>query len=313
MVAGGLDRVRRRYTGGIELSGAQSLTDISLSCRLVAEDPTKFVATLWTTKRDGVMLTRFRSTPLTSYRTTDRLNDHYGGFVQIGIVLEGGVTAVQEGRTAEAHPGDILVLLLDRPFEVRNTGDVIDVVQLYVRSEALRVWGIDPLLIAGRSWTLGSVDRSAVDLVQQIAISAPDGDPLVDGLVPRLAMLLLRGAADPAAESDPHTWLRRRAIEYIDRSFDDPRLGPASLAQALGTSRRQLYRAFEGSDVSVSALIRSRRLDRVASLLAAPGSTDHGLSRIARECGFAGPDQMSRAFRAVFGMSPGKYRAGSAD
>jgi AraC-like DNA-binding protein len=88
-------------------------------------------------------------------------------------------------------------------------------------------------------------------------------------------------------------------------------LTPATIAGQLNVSLRQLYRAFDGSE-SPAALIRRRRLERAAELLAARRAIVN-VESVAQECGFASAEYFSRAFRREFGLSPRAYRSAHRD
>lgn len=99
-----------------------------------------------------------------------------------------------------------------------------------------------------------------------------------------------------------------RVHAFIDRRLADPELCPETVAAAHNLSLRSLQRLFEAHQgTTVSAWIRSRRLDRSRRDLADPLLRDRPVSAIAARWGFT-PAHFTRLFRAVYGVTPTDYR-----
>jgi AraC-like DNA-binding protein len=101
--------------------------------------------------------------------------------------------------------------------------------------------------------------------------------------------------------------MRFRARALIERNLHDPSLGPSTIAAELNISVRQLHRTFNTEDESIARFILKTRLDGVAKELRSESSVRQ-LTEIAERFGFAGTDQLSRAFKANFGMTMSQYR-----
>jgi AraC-like DNA-binding protein len=91
---------------------------------------------------------------------------------------------------------------------------------------------------------------------------------------------------------------------HIAERLADPGLGVASLARAFRMSERSVHKVFQGSRNTVSQFIRESRLERCRRDL--QSST---LASRARHWGFADPSQVSKAFRAAYGISPRDFHA----
>jgi AraC-like DNA-binding protein len=134
----------------------------------------------------------------------------------------------------------------------------------------------------------------------------------VDRYLAALAALLLRTAVRKPGPGDAlveNIRLRTDAIIYEQAA--DPNLTPSTVADQLGISLRQLYRAFNGTE-SPAARIRRRRLERAAEMLAARSGPGH-VERVATACGFPSAEYFSRAFRREFGLSPRAYGSAHRD
>ena len=168
-------------------------------------------------------------------------------------------------------------------------------------------------LMCGQTYALTpfqtALIRSAVTLLLSGTEEMGTASSLVgiDRYLGSLAGLLLRTAVSQPPDREQIASVRARTEAIIDEQAMDPQLTPATIAAQLNISLRQLYRAFAGPE-SPAALIRRRRLERAADLLASRG-TIGSVESIAHECGFASAEYFSRAFRREFGLSPRAYRS----
>jgi AraC-like DNA-binding protein len=176
--------------------------------------------------------------------------------------------------------------------------------------------GMEPASIAemvGRSYPLTDFQVHLVRSQAQILRSDADGFSSasamvgVDRFLGALAGLLLRTAVAPNAGIDPVANVRAMTETLIYERATDPRLTPTAIAEELNISLRQLYRAFDDAE-SPAALIRRRRLERAAEVLASRRSIAN-VESVAQECGFSSAEYFSRAFRREFGLSPRAYRS----
>ena len=133
---------------------------------------------------------------------------------------------------------------------------------------------------------------------------------LLAGAKPPTAPLLVRPEAlipgrslDVAAADDP---LVRAALLRLETP-DGLALGVGRLAARLSVSPRTLERRMQAAlGRTVRAVIRDRRLETARRLLA---DADASVATVARRAGFSGSAGLTRAFRAAFGTSPGRWRS----
>jgi len=95
---------------------------------------------------------------------------------------------------------------------------------------------------------------------------------------------------------------------YIERNLQREGLTAAFLAKELGTSRSQLYRAFDRLG-GVHHYIRQRRLRRCLLALGDPTQAKRRIADLAYEHGFSDEAHFSRLFRQTFGVAPRAARA----
>ena len=96
------------------------------------------------------------------------------------------------------------------------------------------------------------------------------------------------------------------AIDHIEANLDTP-LDLDGVAAAVGLSRYHLHRLFQACyGEGLKAYIRKRRLTWAAGQLR---RTDARILDLALDCGFESQAAFTRAFKAMYGTTPGRYRA----
>lgn len=111
-------------------------------------------------------------------------------------------------------------------------------------------------------------------------------------------------ATAPADQPEPGLALAARQL--IDRSPGPGRLTAEGLAASLGCSRTRLFDAFQAEGLSLADCIRQARMARARALLVEPART---VDEVAWLCGYADASSFGKAFRRLFGQTPGQWRA----
>ena len=110
----------------------------------------------------------------------------------------------------------------------------------------------------------------------------------------------------PALATDPFVGI----VAWIEQQLDGP-LTLAQVAARAGLSPHHFSRLFTARmGRSVMAWVRGRRLVRGARRLC--DEPDLKLIDLAFDCGFESQEAFTRAFKRVFGVSPGRFRSGFA-
>jgi AraC-like DNA-binding protein len=159
---------------------------------------------------------------------------------------------------------------------------------------------------------MGSIAADMIaSLVQNVSETGErDAAFLATQILDILAIAYEAGPTDmPEGPSLAQAAIRRRALAYIDRRVGDPQLDPAMIAAAIGVSTRYLHRVFEASENTVSASIRSRRLQRAHEDLTDRRLRQRSISEIANRNGFANQSSFATCFKKEFGVSPRSVRA----
>ena len=120
---------------------------------------------------------------------------------------------------------------------------------------------------------------------------------------------LVIGALRPegtGAISSPGVAMRESIDRYIERHLLAGQLSPGMIAQAHGVSVRTVNRVFSATGQTVGDVVRVRRLARARIDLA---ETSNTISAIANKWGFSDASHLSRAFKSLYGLTPGDFRA----
>ena len=96
------------------------------------------------------------------------------------------------------------------------------------------------------------------------------------------------------------------AMDYIEAHLDTP-LPLDRVAAAAGLTRYHLHRLFQAHYCEgLKAYIRKRRLTWAAARLR---GSNVRILELALDCGFESQAAFTRAFKALYGTTPGRYRA----
>jgi len=129
---------------------------------------------------------------------------------------------------------------------------------------------------------------------------------VVDGLMRELAGMVARygRSRDPARR--PPAWLARARERLREECLDPPLV--RDLAEEAGVHPDHLSRTFRDHYGTLPGeFVRSIRLDWAAGRLLEGGST---VAAVAARAGYADQSHFTRAFKARFGIPPGRYRSG---
>lgn len=111
--------------------------------------------------------------------------------------------------------------------------------------------------------------------------------------------------APHAARSSLATWRARRVLSYMEENLGIP-ITVAELAQRVNLSASHFSRGFKQTfGITVHAYLMRRRIE-VAKMLMAETSAE--LSDIAIRCGLSDQSHLTRWFRRVVGVTPGRWR-----
>jgi len=227
----------------------------------------------------------------------------------IFLQVEGSCHSDCGGRRLRIEPGDVAIMDYARPF--RSVATDYENLMIIVARDSVpaALLALEPhgLLFARESGAARLIGAALKELYAQADdLTMNDAEAAIEGIVAlTTACARARLAGD---ESEQVKSRRKAALDYIDAHLADAQLGPEAIAAAATISRASLYRLL-AAEGGIRAVLLTRRLDQALRLMMADHTGEPSLADIAKRCGFGGASQLSRAFRARFGVPPRQYLA----
>ena len=257
------------------------------------------------TSRDHVVVGAVHVSRWTLSSMAGRRNYTSGdSYVTVVWIICGAVRYSARERVFHGPPQSIHVLHADATisFDVASEVELLEV-RVPVVCGTRRV--ASPISAFGRVRAT-ALTASLCSLLQGVLETSEGGRPFTAATALReVAIAVVEGARELGDDVS----LRARIVDYIDQYAVDPGLGPRSIAREFGVSLRWVHQVFNINGITVCSYIRSVRVKRVAARLS-DALVSLNVADLAREAGFAGREQLSRAFRAQYGMSIRDYQKG---
>lgn len=279
---------------------------------ITAPEPLTFRASVRTASLGEVKLFDMH-TPAHSVRRDPSPEDRlHGGYCKLSLQLEGQTTITQDGRTCTLEPGDLALYVTKRPYRLDYTGPQRSLIVLFPQNFVHLSSDYMGLITASPVSDTQGLGKFAVPLFEQLAanleeLSGPHALALVRSALEMVITVMV--AESTQAGRQPSNTTFHQALTYIEEHLGDPELGPTTIAEALYISLRQLHSRFAAHQQTVSASIRSRRLERIRQDLANPRYRGESVQTISARYALFDPSYVSKAFKAEYGESPSAYRA----
>lgn len=286
-----------------------------------------FAGTLVANDLGKLRVARVRATPHVVWRSTRNLNDNSASEVKISFIISGSATieqsdtqvSLREGGGALYHCDARYRLTMDQPFDqVVVQLDRGELEELIAVPSGQPIW-FEPQNLFMRCLRSLATELTASHTEPTIVTSSVDelkgrrsldcetvllGDKMLDFLA-----LAISGTTDaPTAGGPTRRELYVRALIFIRQHLGDPSLSPASVASAIGVSRRSLYQLFAAEGQTVAEFIIEARLDLAHRQLRDGRASERSITQVALACGFKSPAHFSRRFTDRFGQAPREVR-----
>jgi AraC-like DNA-binding protein len=282
----------------VELDGATGLQRLSRGGRFAVPDAAEFRATFRHATVDGVQLGEWSTSPISGAQAAAP-----GGPAVVLLRVAAGSVRYWNGEAViDAPSGSIHLMSAGEGlrFSVPEPSRIIRVigptVQLPSDIRHATATAFGPM--APTRITAGLT--ALVDQVLDPAVGGPAS--AAAGAIRPLAVAVIEDAVPSAPEQD----LRSRIVDHIEQRIGEAGLGPRSIAAAFGVSLRWVHAVFDIDGTSLARHIRLRRLDLVAEQV-----RDHGgpprIGALAESFGFASRDQLTRSFKARYGVTIADY------
>jgi AraC-like DNA-binding protein len=196
--------------------------------------------------------------------------------------------------TAQSHFAELVALIVPR----NHLGADLDISATFARP------------FSGSAGIRRLLDYLAPELYEEIPrIDSKNAEDLAQVLFRLIKIALREALAAGSPRVSAQQKLRNDARQQVESCLrDSSTISVARIAEALGTTRRKLQRAFQDNGETLCGYISARRLDRCHSDLIDPKLADRTITQIALDRGFNNVTHFSAAFRMRFGYSPRQAR-----
>lgn len=237
-------------------------------------------------------------------------------YYKLSLQLSGTSLLLQDRREVVLRPGDMAIYDTDRPytlaFEKEFRSLVVVVPQAAIDIPRDAIGQITASRISGEKGLAQMVVPFLTQMTKNMdELKGHSGVRLMNNALD-LITTLLHGELDSAhidLAPSHRASLLQEIRAYIDENLSDPNLSPGAIAAANFISTRHLHGIFKSEGVTVSAWIRSLRLEHCRRDLLDPVYMNKPVSAIAVRWGFVDPSHFSRLFRATFGEAPTDFRS----
>ncbi|PVE20951.1 AraC family transcriptional regulator [Microvirga sp. KLBC 81] len=275
--------------------------------------PANFAGTLQGWTLGDVSLSRLSSDPLLYARRHYHLKDNTEEQYLVTIPVRSDVHFSQANRETRCSPGGFLIEQGHEPYEF-SYNDANDLWVLKVPADMLG----NRLRMPSRFCCLnfdaekgsGGLFKDMLEIVpnRYDRLSAEEGTLVGRQLV---ELLVLAITYDERVLTSSVSSVREAHLARIEQ-YIRQRLGPESLsadniARACGISTRYLHELFRGTGMTLAEWVRNQRLQACREALSNPHENE-SIAQIAYAWGFGDQAQLSRLFKAKFGLSPRDYR-----
>lgn len=262
----------------------------------------------------GIQLMRSTGAGLDTLRTARHVRQAAPEVIVLGLPMRSPILSAGPDGTETAHsPGGIVLLDTTRPYHVRYS-EVMHHTSLLIEPARLSL-PVDLMRAAAPALRASPVhDLVRSHMLHMCELSPEPGSEMAARLgraTAELVWALITAAAGDGGQFEAlDATLDTRIGMYVDAHLHDTGMSASRIAAAHGISVRQLYKVWAraGHELTLSAWIAGRRLERARDQLSGPDATRSSITAIARACGFANPAHFSARFRTAFGVSPREWR-----
>lgn len=265
-----------------------------------------------------ILITEISASSHQVHRTPSLIAQNDKKYIKMSLQMSGSGLLLQDGRQAVLGAGDIAIYDTSRPYTLEFHGDFRSLVVMFPHShidlptDALA--RLTATRIVGDEGIARLVGPFLIHLARNMdRLVGHSGVRLVHNAIDLVTTVLYSqlDSTDHDASNSHRASLLREVHAYIDTHLSDPELSPRDIAAATFISTRHLHGIFKEQGVTVSAWIRSRRLEHCRRDLTDPLLDSKPVSAIAARWGFTDASHFSRLFRATFGEAPTRFRMDS--
>ncbi|MFB7245030.1 AraC family transcriptional regulator [Streptomyces populi] len=238
------------------------------------------------------------------------------------LLLDGRMALDHVGRTDVFGPGDLHIADSSQPYDLRPVdqedpgavrGIGVDLPKSLLPLPAHRVRELLGRALPGSVGTAVLLTEFLLGVERQADLLEPRDAPRLGTATIDLVSAWLAHLLDSEAALPPESRqqvMARRVHAFIRRNLHDPELTPPAIAGAHHISLSYLHRIFppHNDGETVAACIRRLRLEGARRDLADPAHRTTAIHTVAARWGIPRASDLTRSFRAAYGLSPREYR-----
>ncbi|WP_448006996.1 AraC-like ligand-binding domain-containing protein [Agromyces bauzanensis] len=290
-----------------------SVSNSYVPLRVTSDRPDTFVGRIRMTNLDDIHVSDVSATEHTVERTPNLIGRGDARYFKLSLQVSGTGLLIQDNREALLTPGDLAVYDTERPYSLVFDDDFRMMVVMFPQT----LLDLPPQAVGQLTATRFTRGDGVSDMISPFLermsvglerLTGPTGTRLAYNALDLIATMFANELGS-RSEGTGHQALAGRIRAYIEEHLGEPELDPQHIAAAHFISRRQLHVLFREQGTSVSAWVRSRRLEHCRRDLADPLLADRPVGQIAFRWGFVDAAHFSRLFKATFGESPSEMRA----
>ncbi|MFC5345230.1 helix-turn-helix domain-containing protein [Brevundimonas staleyi] len=223
-----------------------------------------------------------------------------------------GFVMTIDGAEREVRPGDVGFMDLSRPVAIRTDG--IDNLAAIIDRDLLLPLLAEPLdfhgAVLSRESEAGIAVREHLEEMWRLGadLTVAEGLDWSRTAAEVIVSAVRTSDQPPATRTEMRQAQFRALCRRIDRTLDDPELGPEILARQFFITRPTLYRMFEPHG-GIGRYILRRRLTGVFRDLSDPTRAEQPIAAVFNRWGLDSHTAAGRAFRAAWGMTPSQCRS----
>lgn len=278
--------------------------------RVTSDAPDRFCGSIRALDLDQLHVSEVTARTHLVERTPELIARGGRQYLKLSLQLSGTGLLAQSGREALLLPGDIAIYDTELPYTLVFDDDFRMLVLMFPQTlldlPADSVRQLTAVRFESGTGVAGIIEPFLRRMAGGMdTLTGPIGARLGRNALDLVATMVAGELGAPRA----HEALASRVRAYIDEHLGEPGLGPAQIAAAHYISTRHLHGIFHKQGESVSALIRTRRLERSRRDLLNPLLRDQMIGVIAARWGFIDAAHFSRLYKAAFDESPSDTRA----
>lgn len=290
-------------------------TFVPLQARCPDGSPAQFRGGVQSAPLGAVTMSEVTASHALVERTPRLIRQDDPELYKFGLQVSGSCIIEQDDRQAHLTPGDFAIYDTSRPYRITFSDDFRMTVAMFprhlVQLPRRHMSSLTAVRLAGDSG-LGSLISP---LMRGLGAGMQDGGVVIathlgDAVLDLVNAAFAQQLSLPLPDGSPagHRLLVSQVHQFIEQNLQDPGLTSSSIAAAHFVSVRHLQKVFEAEGESVSAVLRTRRLERCRRDLADPHAAHLAIALIGARWGFTDAAHFSRLFKSTFGCSPREYR-----